>query len=112
MGGKFHAAHADLVGAFLRGLAANDAVPADADRVAREITTFQMVWRPSATRARVSAQPDAAQLDHYMDRLDEIEQGVNNTRISTNHSDWSYNLRSHIDLVRNRLQKLENQTSQ
>ena len=60
----------------------------------------------------ISAQPDGAQLDHYMDRLDEIEHGVNNTRISTNHSDWSYNLRSHIDLVRNRLQKLEKLTSQ
>lgn len=60
----------------------------------------------------VSRQPDAAQLERYMDRLDEIEQGVNDTRLATSYSDWRYDLRGHIDMVRGRLQKLENHVSE
>lgn len=60
----------------------------------------------------VSLQPDATQLERYMDRLDEIEQGVNNTRLSTSYSDWRYDLRGHIDMVRGRLQKLETHASE
>ena len=50
---------------------------------------------------------DAKQLDSYLDRLDEIEEAVNSTRVGSNYSDYVYNLRLHIDLVRNRVHKIE-----
>ena len=59
--------------------------------------------------AQVAANPDPARFDGYLNRLDEIENGVNTTRIGTNYSDYVYNLRLHVDLVRNRLHKRENQ---
>jgi len=59
----------------------------------------------------VSMQPGGGNLDDYLERLDEIERGVNNTRISRNYSDWAYNLRSHIDLVRHRIERLGDQRS-
>jgi TRAP transporter TAXI family solute receptor len=57
----------------------------------------------------VATQPDPTLLDGYLQRLDAIEDGVNKTRVGTSYSDYLYNLRSHIDLVRNRLHKLEGQ---
>jgi len=59
--------------------------------------------------SQVTANPDPARLDGYLNRLDEIETGVNTTRVGTNYSDYVYNLRLHVDLVRNRLHKLETQ---
>ena len=59
--------------------------------------------------AQVTANPDPARFDGYLNRLDEIDNGVNTTRIGTNYSDYVYNLRLHVDLVRNRLHKRENQ---
>jgi len=48
-----------------------------------------------------------ARLDGYLDRLDEIGDGVSNTRVGSQYSDYVYNLRLHIDLVRNRLHRFE-----
>jgi TRAP transporter TAXI family solute receptor len=56
--------------------------------------------------SEVTVKPDPALLGGYLDRLDVIEDGVNSTRVSNNYSDYLYQLRSHIDLVRNRLLKL------
>jgi len=58
--------------------------------------------------SQVAANPDPARLDGYLNRLDEIENGVATTRVGTNYSDYVYNLRLHVDLVRNRLHKREN----
>ncbi len=60
--------------------------------------------------AQAAANPDPAQLGSYLDRLDEIEDGVNNTRVGASYSDYVYNLRLHVDLVRNRLHRPEDQT--
>jgi len=60
--------------------------------------------------SQVAVDSDPAQLNGYFDRLDEIEEGVNHTRIASNYSDYVYNLRIHIDLVRNRLHRLEGKT--
>jgi TRAP transporter TAXI family solute receptor len=49
------------------------------------------------------------QLAGYLERLDEIEQGVNLTRVGAHYADYVYNLRLHIDLVRTRLRRLETQ---
>ena len=59
--------------------------------------------------AQATANPDPARLGSYLDRLDEIEDGVNNTRVAASYSDYVYNLRLHVDLVRNRLHKFEDQ---
>jgi TRAP transporter TAXI family solute receptor len=56
---------------------------------------------------QVAANTDPAQLERYFERLDEIEEGVNQTRIGASYADYIYNLRLHIDLVRNRLHRLE-----
>jgi TRAP transporter TAXI family solute receptor len=55
----------------------------------------------------VAANTDPTQLERYFERLDEIEEGVNQTRIGASYADYIYNLRLHIDLVRNRLHRLE-----
>jgi TRAP transporter TAXI family solute receptor len=60
--------------------------------------------------AQAALNPDPAMLDGYLDRLDEIEDGVNNTRVGASYSDYVYNLRLHVDLVRNRLHRIEEQT--
>ncbi len=60
--------------------------------------------------AQAAANPDPAQLGGYLNRLDEIEEGVNDTRVGPSYSDYVYNLRLHVDLVRNRLHRLDNQT--
>jgi len=56
---------------------------------------------------QVAANTEPAQLNRYFERLDEIEEGVNQTRIGASYADYIYNLRLHIDLVRNRLHRLE-----
>ena len=57
--------------------------------------------------SRIASGTDAAQLDGYLERLDEIEDAVNNTRVGATYVDYVYNLRLHIDLVRNRVHRLE-----
>jgi TRAP transporter TAXI family solute receptor len=57
--------------------------------------------------SQVNANPDPAQLDHFFERLDAIEDGVSQTRIGAHYSDYVYHLRTHIELVRNRLHRLE-----
>ena len=59
---------------------------------------------------QIATNTDPAQLDQYFDRLDEIEDGVSHTRIGASYSDYVYNLRLHIELVRNRLHRLKEQS--
>jgi len=59
--------------------------------------------------SKVESSPDAGQIDGYFDRLDEIEEAVNNTRVGSHYSDYLYNLRLHIDLVRNRVHRIDEQ---
>ncbi len=59
--------------------------------------------------AQAAANPDPTRLGSYLDRLDEIEDGVNNTRVGASYSDYVYNLRLHVDLVRQRLQRSQEQ---
>lgn len=55
------------------------------------------------------ANPGAAHLEDCFNRLEQIEDGVNHTRVGTHYSDYLYNLRLHVDLVRTRLRKLAEQ---
>ncbi len=59
--------------------------------------------------AQAAASTDPSRLGSYLDRLDEIENGVNNTRVGASYSDYVYNLRLHVDLVRHRLQRSQEQ---
>ena len=68
---------------------------------------FKWYGELKSIEEQVAANPDRAKLDSYFDRLDEIEDGVNHTRVSSNYSDYVYNLRTHIELVRNRLHRIE-----
>lgn len=61
--------------------------------------------------AQAAANPHSDQLENYLDRLDEIEAGVNLTRVGLNYADYVYNLRLHIELVRNRLHRIEEQAT-
>jgi TRAP-type uncharacterized transport system substrate-binding protein len=50
--------------------------------------------------------PDAAHAPGLLERLDEIERGVARTSIPNAYSDYAYNLRTHLDVVRNRILRL------
>ena len=56
---------------------------------------------------QAATNPDPSQLTGYLKRLDEIEDGVNHTHINPTYSDYVYNLRMHIELVRIRLHRLD-----
>jgi len=71
---------------------------------------FRWYRELKSLESQVAVDSDSAHLNGYFDRLDEIEEGVNHTRIGSNYSDYVYNLRIHIDLVRNRLHRIEDQT--
>jgi hypothetical protein len=60
--------------------------------------------------SRVANSANPAQLNGYLDRLDEIEDAVNNTRVGSTYVDYVYNLRLHIDMVRNRVHRIEDQS--
>jgi TRAP transporter TAXI family solute receptor len=50
--------------------------------------------------------PDSARASKMLARLDEIERGVDRTSVPRAYADYSYNLRMHIDMVRNRITRL------
>lgn len=68
---------------------------------------FRWYRELKSLESQVAANADPARLDGYLDRLDEIEDGVSNTRVGSQYSDYAYNLRLHIDLVRSRLHRFE-----
>lgn len=51
-------------------------------------------------------EPEADDIDAVLERLEEIERGVSNTSVPTSYADYAYNLRSHIEVVRNRILRL------
>ncbi|MEO6164586.1 MAG: TAXI family TRAP transporter solute-binding subunit [Candidatus Binatia bacterium] len=56
---------------------------------------------------QAATNPDPSQLNGYLNRLDEIEDGVNHTHVNPTYADYVYNLRMHIELVRIRLHRLD-----
>ncbi len=50
--------------------------------------------------------PAADEVRGLLARLDAIEDGVARTRVPINYSDYAYNLKLHIDLVRTKLQRM------
>ncbi|MCC6534173.1 MAG: TAXI family TRAP transporter solute-binding subunit [Burkholderiales bacterium] len=47
--------------------------------------------------------PDPARVPEMLQRLDEIERGVSSTSVPMSYSDYAYNLRTHVEVVRNRV---------
>lgn len=68
---------------------------------------FRWYRELKALESQVASNAEPARLESYLDRLDEIEDGVSNTRVGSQYSDYVYNLRLHIDLVRSRLHRFE-----
>jgi len=54
----------------------------------------------------LSNDPRAARIPELLARLDEIERGVERTPVPRNYSDYAYNLRTHIDVVRHRIERM------
>ena len=68
---------------------------------------FRWYRELKSLESQVAANAEPTRLEGYLDRLDEIEDGVSNTRVGSQYSDYVYNLRLHIDLVRSRLHRFE-----
>jgi TRAP transporter TAXI family solute receptor len=58
-----------------------------------------------AVEQEAARRPQAARVAELLARLDEIQDGVSRTRVPLTYSDYVYNLKLHIDLVRTRLQR-------
>jgi hypothetical protein len=56
--------------------------------------------------AAAAQRPGADEVRGLLARLDAIEDGVARTRVPISYSDYAYNLKLHIDLVRTKLQRL------
>jgi hypothetical protein len=56
--------------------------------------------------------PDSARIAKMLARLDEIERGVARTSVPRAYTDYSYNLRMHIEMVRNRMIRFARAESQ
>ena len=72
---------------------------------------FKWYRELKSLEGQVAADPNPAQFDLYLNRLDEIERSVNATRVGNNYSDYLYNLRLHVDLVRNRLHNMRSRSA-
>lgn len=55
--------------------------------------------------------PDEEHIEAVLERLEEIERGVSNTSVPMSYSDYAYNLRAHIEVVRNRVRRLSQHAS-
>lgn len=53
----------------------------------------------------LAREPDRAGLQQMLARLDDIEQGVYGTSVPMSYADYAYNLRTHLEVVRTRIQR-------
>lgn len=72
-------------------------------RVKRKVFRWYRELKTVETQARRN--PDTADTRRLLARLDEIEDGVNSTKVPLTYWDYVYTLRSHIDMVRSRLNR-------
>ena len=50
--------------------------------------------------------PDAAHAAQVLERLEEIERGVSRTSVPLSYSDYAYNLRTHIEVIRTQVRRM------
>ena len=67
---------------------------------------FRWYRELSKVEAESTGSPDRERVRELMNRLGAIEEGVARTRVPLLYSDYAYNLKLHIDLVRTKLQRL------
>ncbi len=73
------------------------------------LRVFRWYRELRAVEQEAAASPSAPRIAALLARLDEIQDGVSRTKVPLTYSDYVYNLKLHIDLVRSRLQRLEPQ---
>jgi TRAP transporter TAXI family solute receptor len=59
-----------------------------------------------SVEAEAARKPGPERVRELLSRLDAIEEGVGRTRVPLAYSDYAYNLKLHVDLIRTRLQRM------
>ena len=75
-------------------------------RVRMRVFRWYRVLR--AVELEAANAPTPAHVRELLSRLDEIENHVSRTRVPVTYSDYAYNLKVHINMVRARLERLAN----
>lgn len=69
------------------------------------LRVFRWYRQLRAVELESAGNPSPERIAALLTRLDEIQDGVNRTRVPLTYSDYAYNLKLHIDLVRSRLRR-------
>ena len=67
------------------------------------LRVFRWYGELRAVELQAAKDPPPERVQELLAQLDEIQDGVNRTRVPITYSDYAYNLKLHIDLVRSRL---------
>jgi TRAP transporter TAXI family solute receptor len=69
------------------------------------LRVFRWYGELRAVELEAAKNPTGERVAELLEQLDEIQGGVNRTRVPLTYSDYAYNLKLHIDLVRSRLRR-------
>ncbi|MDH3319330.1 MAG: ABC transporter substrate-binding protein [Betaproteobacteria bacterium] len=69
------------------------------------LRVFRWYRQLRAVELESAENPSPERVAELLAQLDEIQDGVNRTRVPLTYSDYAYNLKLHIDLVRSRLRR-------
>jgi hypothetical protein len=69
------------------------------------LRVFRWYGELRAVELDAAKNPPPHRIEELLAQLDEIQDGVNHTRVPLTYSDYAYNLKLHIDLVRSRLKR-------
>jgi len=72
-------------------------------RVRRRV--FRWYGELRAVELEAAKNPPQARVAQLLRQLDDIQDGVSRTRVPLTYSDYAYNLKLHVDLIRTRLQR-------
>ncbi len=69
------------------------------------LRVFRWYGELRAVELEAAKHPSPERVEELLVQLDDIQDGVNRTRVPITYSDYAYNLKLHIDLVRSRLMR-------
>jgi len=72
------------------------------------LRVFRWYGELRAVELEAAKNPGPGRIAELLAQLDEIQEGVSRTRVPLTYSDYAYNLKLHIDLVRSRLRRAAN----
>lgn len=72
------------------------------------LRVFRWYGELRAVELEAAKNPGPGRVAELLAQLDEIQEGVSRTRVPLTYSDYAYNLKLHIDLVRSRLRRAAN----